>query len=85
MIQSAFDLGEHLKLREVTFKVSPVLWEKWDITDFDLNFNNWKKIKFLNDNLDSFHPDIELVPNDLYTLKFRTKIFPNNFRRYERL
>lgn len=64
MIQSAFDLGEHLKLREVTFKVSPVLWEKWDITDFDLNFNYWTKIKFLNDNLDDFHDDISLVPND---------------------
>lgn len=64
MIQSAFDLGEHLKLREVTFRVSPVLWEKWDITNFDLSFNNWTKIKFLNDTLDDFHKDLDLVPND---------------------
>ncbi|OCA80580.1 hypothetical protein BBH99_00310 [Chryseobacterium contaminans] len=64
MLQSAFDLGEHLKLREVTFKVSPLLWQKWDITELDLNFSNWNKIKFLNDTLDGFHPDIDSVPND---------------------
>lgn len=64
MIQSAFDLGEHLKLREITYRVSPEIWKKWDITNFDLNFTKWTKIKFLNDELTDFHNDISLVPND---------------------
>ena len=63
MKQSAFELGEHLKLREVPYKISPLLWEKWDI-DIDLNFNNWTTIKFLNDTGDDFNEDISKVPNN---------------------
>jgi hypothetical protein len=64
MIKSAFELGEHLKLRELTFNASPLLWEKWDIKNFDLNFDNWTKIKYLNQTSDDFHIDINKVPND---------------------
>lgn len=62
MKQPAFELGEHLKLREVSYKISPLLWEKWDL-DIDLNFNKWTIIKFLNDTGDNFNDDIKKVPN----------------------
>lgn len=63
MKQSAFKLGEHLKLREIPYKISPMLWDKWDI-DIDLDFNNWTTIKFLNDQGKDFNNDINLIPND---------------------
>ena len=63
MKHSAFDLGEHLRLREVSYKVSPLLWEKWDL-GIDLSFKNWTNIKYLNQEGDDFHHDIDKVPND---------------------
>ena len=44
MKQSAFELAEHIRLREVPYKVSPLLWKKWDI-DIDLSFAKWFSIK----------------------------------------
>jgi len=64
MLNSAFDLGEHLKLREISYLVSPILWSKWDIRGFDMRFKNWKTIKFLNLRGDDFNYKITQVPNN---------------------
>ena len=63
MLNSAFDLGEHLKLREISYTASPVLWNKWDIKTLDMRFENWKVIKFLNLRGDDFNYKIAEVPN----------------------
>lgn len=63
MKQSAFELAEHIKLREVPYKVSPLLWKKWDI-DINLSFEKWTSIKYLNEDGNDFHEDIQKVPNN---------------------
>lgn len=63
MDQAAFELGEHIKLRELPYKLSPMLWNKWDL-DLDLSFDKWTSIKFLNVNATGFHKSISKVPND---------------------
>ena len=63
MKNSAFELAEHLKLREVTYKVSPILWEKWDNL-IDLKFSNWNVIKYLDNDGSGLNTAIEEVPND---------------------
>ena len=64
MKQPAFDLGEQLKLREVTYTVSPLLWQKWNVTNIDIKFQNWKVIKYLNDKGDGLHSQIKAVPKN---------------------
>jgi len=64
MIDSAFDLGEHLKLRELSFNLSIVLWSKWDVQEFDLNFSKWTKTKYLNDTNDNLNLGIDTIPDD---------------------
>ncbi|WP_259016572.1 hypothetical protein [Emticicia fluvialis] len=64
MKQTAFELGEHLLLRNISYYPSPILWEKWDIDSLDIKFNKWKVIKYLNDDGDDLNIDISKVPND---------------------
>lgn len=64
MKQSAFELGEHLVSRQVTYIASPILWEKWDIEIIDLSFDKWQVIKYLNEDGDDFNSDIEQLPNN---------------------
>jgi len=65
MLSNAFDLGEHLALRKLEYKVSPKLWERFIIpSGVDISFAHWTTIKYLDDNGAAFNVDIEKVPNN---------------------
>ena len=64
MLKSAFELGEHLKLREINYFISPLLWKKWDIDSLDLEFKNWEVVKYLNAAGDDFSDELTKVPNN---------------------
>jgi hypothetical protein len=64
MRQSAFELGEHLVSRQVTYIASPFLWEKWDIGTIDLSFDKWTIIKYLDEDGNDFNTEIEKLPNN---------------------
>lgn len=64
MLNSAFELGERLKLRKLSFNLSNELWQKWDVNEFDLNFENWEKTKYLNDSNDDLHNNLNNIPNN---------------------
>ncbi|WP_027385164.1 GIY-YIG nuclease family protein [Chryseobacterium gregarium] len=64
MLDSAFDLGEHLELRKLSYNLSNFLWSKWDINEFDLSFGNWQKTKYLNDTNDGLNSNISTIPSD---------------------
>jgi hypothetical protein len=61
----AFEFGEHLKLREVSYKLSDRLWNKYDCEGLNLDFpSEWSQLKFLNADATSFSDDIHRLPND---------------------
>jgi len=64
MLNSAFERGENLKLKAITYRLDPYLWSKYAISSIDLSKANWKTIKYLNDNGDGFGPEIGTLPND---------------------
>lgn len=64
MLNSAFDLAEETRLRTIEFRLNPTLWSRYDLSRVDLNFQNWKTIKYLDASGSDFHPDIETVPAD---------------------
>lgn len=64
MTGSAFSFGEEVELRKVEYKLHGELWKKFTSTDFDLHFENWIKIKYLNENADDFDDGIMDVPNN---------------------
>ena len=77
MIDSAFSLGEEIKLRTLPYKLHQDLWNKFDFPTLDLDFVNWKKIKYLNDEADNFNNAINNVPNNtggLYLFYVKCKI-----------
>jgi hypothetical protein len=65
MLRSAFELGEELKLREVTYKLHSTLWNRFNLSDLNLNFETWQKLKYLNNEADDLNPLIEDIPNNL--------------------
>lgn len=64
MNDSAFQLGEQIKLRTVEYKLHSDLWNKFNFPNLDLKFENWVKIKYLNANADALEAEIENIPND---------------------
>lgn len=64
MNESAFDLGNELNSMVVRYILSNKLWNKFQINDFELNFDLWTKIKYLNERGDSFSDQINSIPND---------------------
>ncbi|MER3374042.1 MAG: hypothetical protein RIM83_05335 [Allomuricauda sp.] len=77
MTGNAFSLGEELELRKVEYKLHGELWNKFNSHDFDLKFENWTKIKYLNDDANDFDESIDNVPNDkggLYMFYVECKI-----------
>ncbi len=64
MKNPAFDLGEELKLREVSYKLHPDLWENFDSNGLDFKFSNWKTIKYLNSTGSDFNNEINQLPNN---------------------
>lgn len=79
MLNSAFDLGEELKLREISYKLYPSLWGEKIFPNIDLNFKNWTSLKYLNESADDFHADIQSLPKNsggLYMFSIRCPIIP---------
>lgn len=83
MNDSAFQLGEQIKLRTVEYKLHSDLWNKFNFPNLDLKFENWVKIKYLNANADALEAGIENIPNDkggLYMFYIKCEIisgYPN--------
>jgi hypothetical protein len=64
MQNRAFELGEQIDLKTVSYKLHSPLWSQSGLSAIDLSINNWHTIKYLNDAGTDFHPDITKVPND---------------------
>ncbi|HCY76479.1 MAG TPA: hypothetical protein DHV28_11210 [Ignavibacteriales bacterium] len=62
MLNSAFQLGEELNLRTISYKLHPTMWSRYDLSKINLNLTNWTTIKYLNDDGTDFHKDIEKLP-----------------------
>lgn len=79
MLNSAFDLGEHINLRKVTYTVSSLVWKKYVVPGIDISFSRWASIKYLNESGDDYHDDILKVPNDkggIYLFYAKCPIIP---------
>jgi len=81
MQDKAFDLGEEINSRKLTFKLYPDLWSDYlnKYQGIDLSINNWKTIKYLNTDGTDFNTDINLLPNDkggLYLFTIGCEIIP---------
>jgi hypothetical protein len=80
MINSAFNLGEELTSKALTFKLQQSLWLKYDLSaDIDLRLTNWTTIKYLNQDGTDFHQDINKLPNDkggLYMFSINCPVIP---------
>jgi len=79
MIDAAFDLGEELTLRQISYSLYHGLWSKFDHSNIDLNFNKWTSFKYLNENGDDFNTDITLLPKSsggLYMFYIKCPIIP---------
>lgn len=81
MLNSAFELGEHIKLREVTYSVSSKLWGRFLVAneELDISFKHWTSVKYLNDEADGFSKEVANIPNDkggLYLFYARCPIIP---------
>lgn len=64
MTERAFLLGEQIKLRTVEYKLHSNLWNKFNFPNLDLRFENWTKLKYLNENADALSLGINNIPND---------------------
>ena len=79
MLSSAFDLGEQMTLRLLSYTLYPPLWQKYALPNVDLSFSKWNSIKYLNDNGNDFNADINTVPNNtggLYLFYIKCNIMP---------
>jgi hypothetical protein len=65
MTGNAFSLGEEIELRKVCFKLHKELWDRFNFQNLNLSFNNWNKIKYLNDTGDELSEAINDIPNNL--------------------
>lgn len=80
MKTAAFELGEDLDKRRIFYHLHKPIWEREDLTDVDTDFSNWETIKYLNDQGDDFHEDVDDLPNDeggLYLFFIRCPIMPS--------
>lgn len=79
MLNSAFELGEHIKLRRVPYVVSSMAWKKYVSPEIDISFHKWKSIKYLNENGDDYNGNIVKVPNNkggLYLFYAKCPVIP---------
>ena len=77
MNNAAFDLAEEFNKKKVEYKLHQPLWDKYDLSAIDLDFNNWNTIKYLNDDATDFGDQIDTIPNDtggLYIFFIRCKV-----------
>jgi len=64
MLNSAFQLGEELNLRTISYKLHPNLWTRYKLSEIDLKLDNWTTIKYLNNSGTNFNNDINKLPSD---------------------
>lgn len=64
MLNSAFELGEELNLRTISYKLHPNLWNRYDLSKIDLKLDNWTTIKYLNEYGTDFNDEINYLPSD---------------------
>jgi len=79
MLNSAFHLGEEIKLKTVQYRLHQNLWKRYDLSSLDLSLSNWTTIKYLNDDGTVFNKDIDLLPSNrggLYMFSIRCPIIP---------
>lgn len=79
MVNGAFDLGEELKLRELSYTLHSTLWNKYDLSAIDLNLDNWFSIKYLNPSGNALNKDIERLPKNsggLYMFSIKCLVVP---------
>ncbi len=79
MNNNAFELGEEIQVRLVEYRLHPDMWLKYDLTKINLKFNNWKTIKYLNNDGTDFNNEIENIPNNkggLYMFSIGCPIIP---------
>jgi hypothetical protein len=76
MTNSAFDLGEEIKLHTLEFKLHTGLWKKFNaVGKVNLSVNNWTGIKYLNALSNDLHQDVSTkIPKNfgglyLFTIK----------------
>lgn len=76
----AFDLGQQLHNNKVQFILSEGLWSKFTYTTLNIEFKNWKTIKYLKDDCSGFiESEIDKIPNDkggLYLFYLPCEIIP---------
>lgn len=81
MISSAFDLGEDLMKKTVSYSLSRETWFKFDFPDLgvDISFSNWESIKYLNDAGDDLNENTNEIPNEsggLYLFYVNCEVLP---------
>lgn len=80
MTNSAFHLGEEIRLRTVEFRLHTHLWNNFNSDGkIDLSLANWQSIKYLNANADGLHNDVSHIPNNsggLYLFTIKCDIIP---------
>ena len=64
MTDDAFEFAEESVLRDVKYRLYEPLWRLYDLTIIDLSFENWRTIKFLNEDGTAFSDEINTLPND---------------------
>ena len=64
MLTSAFDLGEKIHNRRLSYVVYEELWSRSIMPSIDISFDKWKSIKYLNNVGDDFNDEINTVPHD---------------------
>jgi excinuclease UvrABC nuclease subunit len=64
MDASAFQLGQEIHERKVTYILHKDLWDKFSYPGLNISFQNWQSIKYLNDQGTDFSDEIGNIPND---------------------
>lgn len=79
MLEDAFELGETLNNKKIQYKLHQPMWYEHDLSILNLDLGNWNTIKYLNEDGDGFHPDINQVPDNaggLYLFSIKCPIIP---------
>jgi hypothetical protein len=76
----AFILSDKIKVHDVVNYHYPVLWQKFNFTDFDVKNANWSpELKYLTPDLNDITDDIKHLPNDaggIYIFFIKGEIIP---------
>jgi len=79
MTDEAFEFGEQSSLRDVNYRLFPPLWSRYDLSEINLQLENWYSIKYLNNETNDYHEDVNLIPNNsggLYLFWIKCQILP---------